>query len=145
MNGDCPDHLYSTIFTLKDGPGILLEALKPFAVSYYRSMVTPPVRAYMGKTRIYQKPHPPGEFNSQISIQNPVSITTYSPDWGQPLIVHYSYCCCCVMVLVPIVTKYVYSYLPMFVRSRYEFLRYNQPVYIGHLYITDVPTGPSSK
>ena len=35
MNGECPDHLYSTIFTLKDRPGILLEALKPFAVSYY--------------------------------------------------------------------------------------------------------------
>ena len=32
VNGDCPDHLYSTIFTLKDSPGILLEALKPFAV-----------------------------------------------------------------------------------------------------------------
>eukprot|EP00800_Vazella_pourtalesii_P019930 TRINITY_DN6925_c0_g1_i9.p1 TRINITY_DN6925_c0_g1~~TRINITY_DN6925_c0_g1_i9.p1 ORF type:complete len:109 (-),score=23.49 TRINITY_DN6925_c0_g1_i9:99-425(-) len=31
VNGDCPDHLYSTIFTLKDSPGILLEALKPFA------------------------------------------------------------------------------------------------------------------
>ena len=33
VNGECPEHLYSTIFTLKDKSGILIEALKPFAVS----------------------------------------------------------------------------------------------------------------